>query len=140
MFVLGKRRGSNQINFAIYFLLCYGYVSLPGNTINEIEKMLNSFWWGHNANSYKGLHCLSGECVTPKVFGGNGFKSRKVFNLAMVGKHASKLISKSGILITQLLKAKYFPLDDYFSACLCHNPCYVWHGLWSAKDDLQHGL
>jgi len=58
-----------------------------------------------------------------------GFKSLKAFNLAMVGKKSWKLISKLVALITQLLKDKYFPLGDYFSAGLCQNPSYVWCGL-----------
>jgi len=47
----------------------------------------------------------------------------------MAGKKSWKLISKLVVLITQLLKNKYFPLGDYFSAGLCQNPSYVWCGL-----------
>jgi len=64
----------------------------------------------------------------------------KAFNLAMVGKQVWKSISKSDALITQRLKAKYFPLGDHFSAGLGHNPSYVWRGLLRAKDVLRRGF
>jgi len=42
---------------------------LPRSLINEIEKMLNSFWWGHNSANSRGLHWLSWERLSvPKVF------------------------------------------------------------------------
>jgi hypothetical protein len=34
---------------------------IPSTLIEEIEKMLNSFWWGHSANNGRGLHWLSWE-------------------------------------------------------------------------------
>ena len=61
----------------------------PGSLINEIEKMLNSFWWGHNSTNSRGLCWLSWERLSiPKVFGGMGVKGLKAFNMAMVGKQA----------------------------------------------------
>jgi len=62
---------------------------LSGSLINEIEEMLNSFWWGHNSANSRGLHWLSWERLSvPKVFGGMGFKGLKAFNMAMVGKQS----------------------------------------------------
>jgi len=60
---------------------------LLGTLINEIEKMLNAFWWVHNSTNSRGMHWLSWERLSvPKVFRGMGFKSLKAFNLAMIGK------------------------------------------------------
>jgi len=114
---------------------------LSGSLINEIEKMLNSFWWGHNLANSRGLHWLSLERLSvPKVFGGMGFKGLKAFNMAMVGKQAWKLVSTPESLITRLLKAKYFPRSDYFGASIGHNPSYVWRSIWSAKDVIRRGF
>jgi hypothetical protein len=44
------------------------------------------------------------------------------------------------VLIIPLLKVKYFSLGDYFSTGLCHNPSYVWRGLWGVKDYLLCGF
>ena len=32
---------------------------LPNSLLDEIEKMMNAFWWGHASTSNKGLHWLS---------------------------------------------------------------------------------
>jgi hypothetical protein len=64
----------------------------------------------------------------------------ELFNLAMIGKQAWKLISNPNALITQLLKAKYYPHSDYFSASIGHNPSYVWRSLWNTREVLQRGL
>ncbi|MCH81376.1 ribonuclease H protein [Trifolium medium] len=82
---------------------------LPNTLIDEIEKMLNSFWWGHSGNNACGLHWLSWERLSvSKNHGGMGFKDLQSFNLAMLGKQAWNLVTKPSNLITKLLKAKYF--------------------------------
>jgi len=69
-----------------------------------------------------------------------GFKSLKAFNMVMVGKQASKLVSSLESLITRLIKTKYFPRSDYFGARIGHNPSYVWHSIWSAKDVIHRAF
>jgi len=49
--------------------------------------------------------------------------------MAMVDKHAWKLISTLGSLIARLLKAKYFFRGDYFKVGEGHNPIYVWRSI-----------
>ena len=69
-----------------------------------------------------------------KCFGGMGFKNLKAFNMAMIGKQAWKLVTSPNLLITKLLKAKYYPRSDYFGAAAGHNPSYVWRGLWKVQE------
>jgi len=108
---------------------------LPDSLLKDIEKMLNSFWWGHNAANSKGIHWMSWERLsTPKCFGGMGFKNLKAFNMAMIGKQAWKLVTSPNSLVTKLLKAKYYPRSDYFGVAVGHNPSYVWRGLWKVKE------
>lgn len=101
---------------------------LPVTLLNEIKKMLNSFWWGQNSTNSRGMHWLSWEPLSvPKIFGGMGFKNLKAFNMAMIGKQAWKLISNQDSLITRLLKVRYFP----------HS---VWRNLWSVREVVNRGL
>nr|ABN08570.1 WW/Rsp5/WWP [Medicago truncatula] len=97
---------------------------LPNSLINEIEKMLNAFWWGHGNGSNRGM------C----------FKSLKAFNMAMLGKQAWKILTHPKSMITRLFKARYFPTSDYFAARSGHNPSYVWRSIWSVKSVLQNGF
>ncbi|CAJ2636477.1 unnamed protein product [Trifolium pratense] len=113
---------------------------LPKTLLDDIEKMLNSFWWGHSGNNGRGLHWLSWERLSvSKDYGGMGFKNLQAFNMAMLGKHAWNLITRPSNLVTKLLKAKYFPNCDFFESSIGHNPSYVWRSIWSSKSLVKGG-
>jgi hypothetical protein len=58
---------------------------LPCTLIDEIEKMLNSFWWGHRSNNDRDLHWISWERLSvSKDHGGMSLKNIQSFNLAML--------------------------------------------------------
>ncbi|MCH80014.1 hypothetical protein A2U01_0000776 [Trifolium medium] len=64
---------------------------LPDSTVKDIERMMNSFWWGGGANN-KGIWWLAWDRMTyPKTQGGLGLRDIHTFNLAMIA-------SKDGIL------------------------------------------
>jgi hypothetical protein len=65
-----------------------------------------------------------------KDYGGIGFKNLQAFNLALLGKQAWNLVTKSESLITKLFKARYFPNCDFVEANIGHNPSYVWRSIW----------
>jgi len=79
--------------------------------------------------------------LTPhKSLGGLGFRNMEAFNLSMLGKQSWKLITDSNSLLTCVLKAKYFPRQDFMDAPLGHNPSYTWRSLWSTQSLLTLGL
>jgi hypothetical protein len=61
--------------------------TMPSSLCDEIEKMMNSFWWGHSGTHNKGINWMSWEkFAMHKNDGGMGFKGLHAFNLAMLGK------------------------------------------------------
>ncbi|GAU39132.1 hypothetical protein TSUD_23110 [Trifolium subterraneum] len=63
---------------------------IPSSVIDDIEKMLNSFWWGQNKAQLKGIRWMSWERLSVhKQDGGMGFKSLGAFNHAMLGHNIS---------------------------------------------------
>ncbi|XP_057790846.1 uncharacterized protein LOC131007953 [Salvia miltiorrhiza] len=54
---------------------------------DELERILNSFWWGNNGGVGKGIKWMKWErlCIDKKL-GGLGFRSLQLLNLAMLGK------------------------------------------------------
>ncbi|MCI22393.1 RNA-directed DNA polymerase (Reverse transcriptase) [Trifolium medium] len=59
---------------------------LPESTIKDIERMMNSFWWGGGANN-KGILWLAWDQMTYlKALGAMGFRDLHNFNLAMIAK------------------------------------------------------
>ncbi|XP_058767513.1 uncharacterized protein LOC131641227 [Vicia villosa] len=114
---------------------------IPSSLIDEIEKMMNSFWWGHKRDRAKGIHWLSWDRLSmPKVDGGMGFKNLNAFNLAMLSKQAWRLTTNTDSLVSRLYKARYFPNSDYLSSNIGHNPSYVWRSIWSSKFVIKGGL
>ncbi|XP_058783747.1 uncharacterized protein LOC131658475 [Vicia villosa] len=113
---------------------------LPSSLSDEIEKMMNSFWWGHNRIRGKGLNWLSWDKLSiPKRDGGMGFRNLSAFNYAMLGKQAWSIMTNPDKLVTKLFKARYFPNRVFMDSGIGHNPSYVWRSLWSSKFVIRSG-
>jgi len=113
---------------------------LPNKLIDSIEKMMNSFWWGHGRPTQRGIHWMNWEKLSaPKIHGGMGFKDLSVFNLAMLGKQGWKFITEPNSLVARIFKAQYFPSGSYLTATLGHNPSYVWRSIMRARFIVRGG-
>lgn len=67
-----------------YTMSCF---LIPKTLCQEIEKMLNAFWWNSKSSSTKGVKWLSWTCMCmPKKSGGLDFRDLGGFNLALLGK------------------------------------------------------
>jgi hypothetical protein len=112
---------------------------LPDTMIKDIERMMNSFWWG-GGNDNKGIRWLTWDRMTyPKVLGGMGFRDLHSFNLAMIAKQGWNIMTKPHTLVAKLYKARYFPNSSLFDSQLGHNPSYAWRGIWKARQILMNG-
>ncbi|GAU20068.1 hypothetical protein TSUD_381600 [Trifolium subterraneum] len=98
----------------------------------EIERMMNSFYWNMKKNGGRGINWLRWDKMTvSKDNGGLNFHILEGFNLAMLGKQGWKLITNSSSLLTRILKAKYFPRSSFLDANIGHNPSYTWRSIQS---------
>jgi hypothetical protein len=98
---------------------------LPETTVKEIERMMNSFWWGGGVHN-QGIRWLSWDRMAyPKALGGMGFRDLHSFNLAMIAKQGWNIITKPHTLVAKIYKARYFPNSSFFDSRLGHNPSYT---------------
>lgn len=67
-----------------------------------------------------------------KSRGGLGFKSLYGFNIALLGKHIWKCIEQPGLLVSRVLKARYFPDDHVLNATKGQGSSFIWQSLWQA--------
>ncbi|WJX28105.1 hypothetical protein P8452_16861 [Trifolium repens] len=103
--------------------------------------MINSFWWGSNKTSGRGINWLRWEKLTMrKERGGMGFRHMYGFNLAMLGKQGWKLLTNHDTILTQVFKAKYYPKEGFLGAKLGHNPSYVWRSIHASQVVVKRGL
>jgi len=107
---------------------------IPDTLITFIERMMNSFWWGHGRTTHRGINWLSWEKLSiHKSQGGMGFKDLSAFNLAMLGKQAWKFLSEPKSLVSRIFKARYFPNKSFLDANIGHNPSYVWRSILRSR-------
>ncbi|XP_024630938.1 uncharacterized mitochondrial protein AtMg00310-like [Medicago truncatula] len=113
---------------------------IPSSLCEELERIMNSFYWGSKKNGRRGINWMKWDKLTlHKSRGGLSFRDMEAFNLSMLGKQSWKLLTDSNSLLTRVLKAKYFPRMDFLDAPLGHNPSYAWRGLWSTQSLLTLG-
>jgi hypothetical protein len=61
---------------------------IPDSIIFDIERMLNSFWWGDGSN-HKCIRWLAWDRLTkPKADGGLGYRDFHAFNMSLIAKQA----------------------------------------------------
>jgi hypothetical protein len=112
---------------------------IPDSIIKDIERMLNSFWWGGGAHN-KGIRWLAWDRMTlPKAKGGLGFRDLHTFNLSMIAKQGWNIMTKPHTLVARLYKARYFANSTLFDSNIGHNPSYAWRGIWKARQILMNG-
>ena len=113
---------------------------IPPSVLEELQKMLNSFWSGFEREGHRVIHWQRWErlCVR-KEEGGLGFCYLRMFNLAFLGKKGWNLLTRPHTLVARVFKEKYFPSGDYLFSNLGYNPSFVWKSIWSAKEVVRLG-
>ncbi|GAU48422.1 hypothetical protein TSUD_405520 [Trifolium subterraneum] len=80
---------------------------VPDSIISDIEKMLNSFWWGDGSNN-KGIRWLAWDRLArPKAEGGLGYRNFHVFNKSLIAKQAWKFMTEPDKLVSRIFKARW---------------------------------
>jgi len=112
---------------------------LPNSFIDDIEKMINAFWWGGRSNN-RGIKWIAWERVAyPKDFGGMGFQNFKAFNIAMIAKQGWSFLSKLESLVARVFKSRYFPSSSFLGSKLGYNSSFDWRSIWTSCQLLLYG-
>lgn len=121
-----------------YTMSCF---KVPKTLCQEIERLMNAFWWKSNGSNNKGIRwCAWDKISMSKRRGGLGFRNLQGFNMALLGKQCWNLITKPDSLVARVLKARYYPRCHLIHATRSGGSSYTWSGLWEAKESMQNGL
>ncbi|KAA3480599.1 reverse transcriptase [Gossypium australe] len=75
-----------------------------------------------------------------KEEGGMGFINMSKFNTSLLAKQGWRIMNNADYLVAKVLKAKYFPNDQFLNSKLGNSSSYTSKSIWAAKDILRKGL
>lgn len=111
---------------------------LPQGLCDEIERVMNSFWWGCENRGGRGIRWSTwGDLCKPKPFGGMGFRKVREMHVAMLGKQGWKFLRNPTSLVTQVFKARYFQNCSFLEAGPGSNPSIVWSSIRASQGVLR---
>lgn len=83
--------------------------SLPKGLCNDINFLMQKFWWGHQENESQ-IHWMSwGKMGVAKSKGGLGFRDLVIFNKALSAKQGWLLLMSPESITVRIIKANYYP-------------------------------
>ena len=86
------------------------------------------------------MHWVSWKTLsTGKQAGGLGFKDLQSFNKALLGKQIWRLLTCPNLLLSKVLKARYYPKTTLFNCEIKGNASWIWKSLMSAREVVQCG-
>ena len=91
-----------------YTMSCF---KIPKRLCKDINSTMANYWWGE-ANGRNKLHWSSWSNISlDRKSGGLGFKDLEAFNTALLGKQVWRLLTEPNLLVSKVLKARYYSKD-----------------------------
>lgn len=109
-----------------YVMSCF---ELPVAICEMMRKAIANQWWGFKDGRRK-MHWRSWSWLSrPKNLGGMGFRDLELFNQAMLGWQCWRLLTDPSSLCARVLKGRYFPNCDFWSASCPRSASYTWRSI-----------
>ncbi|XP_012837869.1 PREDICTED: uncharacterized protein LOC105958402 [Erythranthe guttata] len=115
------------------------FFSLLVGLIYHLEKAIQRFWWSNGKSRSMSWAPWVKMCA-PKESGGMGFRHLRSFNLAMLAKQVWRIVTNPELLLSRLLRAKYFPSGNFWSTPMGLRPSVTWRSLLLARLHVKDGL
>jgi hypothetical protein len=119
-----------------YMMSCF---LIPKDICSQIERAICKFWWGGKEGQHKIHWKAKKDLFKPKFSGGLGFREMHLFNLAMLAKQGWRLHTNPTSLLSQCLKAKYYPHSDVLKSQIGNKPSFTWRSIHQAIWVLNKG-
>jgi hypothetical protein len=117
-----------------------GIFLLPKGLCNEINSLMQNFWWGHEENGGR-IHWMKWTKMgMAKDRGGMGFRDLVNFNMALLANQCWRLLKSLDNLTAKIIKAKYYPNSSLLEAKLGSKSSFAWRSIHSAQSLFEKGL
>ncbi|KAL0423118.1 UNVERIFIED_CONTAM: putative mitochondrial protein [Sesamum radiatum] len=118
---------------------CMSCFKLPDSLLREIESIAANFFWSNTERNK--IHWVAWDkmCMSKKE-GGLGFRKMQTFNVAMLAKQGWHIMSNPDLLISRILKARYYRDNDFLHAKIGYNPSFAWRSILAARYIISKGI
>lgn len=119
---------------------CMSSFLLPKSMCNEMEVMMNKYWWQSGSSDRRGINWVGWNGLSmSKCHGGLAFRSLYGYNIALMAKHVWKFVHMPQTLVSRFFKAKYFPNSHVLQARALPGSSFIWQGIVTAKKEVVQG-
>lgn len=119
--------------YPVYAMRCFRFPKTP---CDELSAQAIRFWWA-SRNKSRGVHWVNKHIMLrEKCRGGMGFRCFETLNITLLMKQIWRICKHSNLLITQVLKAKYFKNHNILEARQKSSGSFAWKSLCSLKVEL----
>ncbi|KAL9668847.1 hypothetical protein QQ045_006387 [Rhodiola kirilowii] len=120
----------------LYAMSCF---KIPTMVCKRLISIILGFWWSSDSHN-RGIHWVRAENLfSEKEHGGLGFRKLRLMNVAMLAKQGWIILSEPSLLVSKLLKSRYFPNTNLFSAEIGSRPSYGCRGIKEALSIVKEG-
>ncbi|KAK5840242.1 hypothetical protein PVK06_009131 [Gossypium arboreum] len=98
---------------------------LPNSLCGLFESIFAKIWWKKGLGREKFIGVSKDTCVDQKIEEGLGFRNMSQFNIALLAKQGWRLLVNPNSFVAQVLKAKYFPENDFLNSRLGNRSSYA---------------
>ncbi|KAL9663454.1 hypothetical protein QQ045_018840 [Rhodiola kirilowii] len=117
----------------LYYMNCF---LLPETVRKKLQSYLHKFWWGGFTKDHPVYWVKKSVLLDNRENGGMGFRRLKCVNLAFLAKQCWRIIQQPDLLLSKILKARYFHDSDFWHARVGYRPLSGWRSLLKARDVL----
>lgn len=113
---------------------------LTKKVCKSITSPMAKYFWSSSLDK-NSMHWVSWkELTTPKCNGGMGFRNMQQFNLALLGKHGWRMMTKLDSLCSRVVKGRYFPECHFMQAIAPKTASATWRAIIAGREALNVGL
>ncbi|KAG7583573.1 hypothetical protein ISN44_As08g030850 [Arabidopsis suecica] len=120
-----------------YKMSCF---MLPKRLISQITRHIRRFWWSTVKDKHKIPWIAWDKMTALKQYGGMGFRDLTHFNVALLAKQSWRMLREPHLLLTRVLRAKYFSKTSLMEAKLGHRPSHAWRSILQGMQLIKQGL
>ncbi|CAN1279753.1 Uncharacterized mitochondrial protein AtMg00310 [Linum perenne] len=121
----------------VHIMSCY---RVSNTVCSALDALMSKFWWGEVGDQRKIKWRSWKKLCTPQDDGGLGFRDFQSFNQALLAKQSWRILTEPNLLLSRVLKGRYFPSSNFLNATKRSHPSWGWQSILFGRDLLLPGL